>query len=155
MSVSEPQRLALHRAARAALGEEEGDTLMALSPPSNTDMATRQDIERAQAIMSAQLAEAKGDLSRTTGELKAEVAQVKGELTAEIAQVKGELTAEIAQVKGELTAEIAQVKGGLVAAKGELKAEIERTGSRTLRWTVGTMLAGNTAVVGILGFLMR
>ena len=133
MSVSEPQRLALHRAARAALGEEEGDTLMALSPPSNTDMATRQDVERAQALMSSQLAEAKGDLSQTTGELKA----------------------EIAQVKGELTAEIAQVKGGLVAAKGELKAEIERTGSRTLRWTVGTMLAGNAAVVGILGFLMR
>ena len=144
MSVSEPQRLALHRAARAALGEEEGDTLMALSPPSNTDMATRQDVERAQAIMSAQLAEAKGDLSRTTGEMKAEVAQVKGELTA-----------EIAQVKGELTAQIAQVKGGIVAAKGELKAEIERMGSRTLRWTVGTMLAGNAAVVGILGFLMR
>ena len=45
MSVSEPQRLALHRAARDVLGEEEGDTLMALSPPANTDMATRQDVE--------------------------------------------------------------------------------------------------------------
>jgi hypothetical protein len=46
VSVSEPQRLALHRAARAALGEEEGDTLMALSPPANTDMATMQALER-------------------------------------------------------------------------------------------------------------
>jgi uncharacterized protein involved in exopolysaccharide biosynthesis len=155
LSVSEPQRLALHRAARAALGEEEGDTLMALSPPSNTDMATRQDVERAQAIMSAQLAEVKGGL-------KAEIAQVKGGLKAEIAQVKGELKAEIAQVKGdlaaakgELTAEIAQVKGDLAAAKGELTAEIERMGSRTLRWTVVTMLTGNAAVIGILGFLIR
>ena len=49
MAVSEPQRLALHRAARAALGEEEGDTLMALSPPANTDMATKQDLELAAA----------------------------------------------------------------------------------------------------------
>ena len=44
MAVSEPQRLALHRAAQAALGEDEGDTLMALSPPANTDIATRQDV---------------------------------------------------------------------------------------------------------------
>ena len=42
MAVSEPQRLALHAAARRALGEEEGDTLMALSPPANTDLATMQ-----------------------------------------------------------------------------------------------------------------
>jgi len=45
LSVTEPQRLALHKAARAKLGDEEGDTLMALTPPSNTDMATRQDLE--------------------------------------------------------------------------------------------------------------
>jgi hypothetical protein len=45
LSVSEPQRLALHAAARRALGDEEGDTLMALSPPANTDIATRQDLE--------------------------------------------------------------------------------------------------------------
>ena len=45
-SVSEPQRLALHAAARATLGDEEGDTLMALTPPANTEIATRQDLER-------------------------------------------------------------------------------------------------------------
>jgi hypothetical protein len=44
IAVTEPQRLALHAAARAALGSEEGDTLMALTPPANTDMATRQDL---------------------------------------------------------------------------------------------------------------
>ena len=55
MAVSEPQRLALHRAAQAALGEEEGDTLMALSPPANTDIATRQDVEHATALINAQL----------------------------------------------------------------------------------------------------
>jgi hypothetical protein len=29
---------------QAALGEEEGDTLMALTPPAHTDIATRQDV---------------------------------------------------------------------------------------------------------------
>ena len=46
MSVTEPERLALHAAARGALGPEEGDTLVASLPPANTDIATRQDVER-------------------------------------------------------------------------------------------------------------
>jgi hypothetical protein len=56
VAVSEPQRIALHRAARAALCEEEGDTLMALSPPANTDMATMQALERTEERLSAQMA---------------------------------------------------------------------------------------------------
>ena len=36
---TEAQRLALHRTAQSALSEDERDTLMALSPPSNTDIA--------------------------------------------------------------------------------------------------------------------
>jgi hypothetical protein len=59
LSVSEPQRLALYRAAQAALGEEEGDTLMALTPPANTDIATRQDVEHAQALLKADAASAR------------------------------------------------------------------------------------------------
>ena len=42
LAASEPKRLALHADARRALGDEEGDTLMALTPPANTDIATRQ-----------------------------------------------------------------------------------------------------------------
>lgn len=45
MAVSEPQRLALYKAARQALGEEEADTLMNLTPPSNTEIATVQALE--------------------------------------------------------------------------------------------------------------
>ena len=95
MSVTEPQRLALYRAAQAALGEEEGDTLMALTPPSNTDIATRQDVENWQALISAQLGE-------MTGVLRAEIAEMKGVLQAEIAATKGVLQAEIAQSAAEL-----------------------------------------------------
>ena len=104
MAVSEPQRLALHRAAQAALGDEEGDTLMALSPPANTDIATKQDVEHMSALMSARIAEV-----------------------------------------------IALVG----AAEARMAERIERMGSSNLRWTVGTMLAGNAGVIAILGFLLR
>jgi hypothetical protein len=55
LGVTEPQRLALHAAARATLGEEEGDTLMALSPPANTDIATRQDVQHAEERLDARM----------------------------------------------------------------------------------------------------
>ena len=127
MSVTEPQRLALYRAAQAALGEEEGDTLMALTPPSNTDIATRQDVENWQALISAQLGE-------MTGVLRAEIAETKGVLQAEIAATKGVLQAEIAETKGVLQAEIAQ-------SAAELR-------SHTWKVVVGTGVALYLAMVG-------
>jgi hypothetical protein len=62
--VSESQRLALHKAARAVLGEEEGDTLMELSP--STEMATRQDVERSGERLEARLAVTTADLRAHT-----------------------------------------------------------------------------------------
>ena len=47
MAITEPERLALHAAARGALGPEEGDALMASLPPANTEIATRQDVDAA------------------------------------------------------------------------------------------------------------
>jgi hypothetical protein len=44
MTSAEPQRLALHASARRTLGEVEGDTLMALLPPANTEIALRSDV---------------------------------------------------------------------------------------------------------------
>jgi hypothetical protein len=44
MASAEPQRLALHASARRTLGEGEGDTLMALLPPANTEIALRSDV---------------------------------------------------------------------------------------------------------------
>jgi hypothetical protein len=140
-SVSEPQRLALYRAAQAALGEEEGDTLMSLTPPANTDIATRQDVEHAQALM-------KADVEHAQALMSAQLGEMTGVLRAEIAEANGVLRAEIAEANGVLRAEIAEVKGAL-------GADIERMGNRTLRWTVGSMLAGNTAVVALLTLLLR
>jgi hypothetical protein len=90
LAATEPQRLALHAAARAALGPEEGDTLMALTPPANTDIATMQGVALA-----------------------------------------------IAGLRGDLT------------------ARIEHGNGRTLRWTVGTMLAGNAGTVALLALILH
>ena len=45
MGVSEPERIALYQAAQQVLGEKEADTLMSLTPPANTDIATMQALE--------------------------------------------------------------------------------------------------------------
>jgi hypothetical protein len=55
IAVSESQRLALHAAARATLGEKEGDTLMALTPPANTDLATTQHLDRVEERLLARI----------------------------------------------------------------------------------------------------
>ena len=62
MVSAEPQRLALHASARRTLGEVEGDTLMALLPPANTEIALRSDV------------------TQLSTELRAEVAQLGTEL---------------------------------------------------------------------------
>ena len=88
MAVSEPQRLALHRAARAALGEEEGDTLMALSPPANTDMATMQALERTEERLSARI-------DAVAARLDAKIDAVAARLDAKVDAVAAQLDAKI------------------------------------------------------------
>jgi hypothetical protein len=71
MAVTEPQRLDLHAAARAVLGPEEGDTLMASLPPANTDIATRQDLERIETLLRADL---ERTVERSEERLRGEIA---------------------------------------------------------------------------------
>jgi hypothetical protein len=73
LGVTESQRLALRQAARAALGEEEGDTLMELTPPSNTDIATRQDVERTEERLGARIDATREDVERTEERLGARI----------------------------------------------------------------------------------
>ena len=77
MAVSEPQRLALHRAARAKLGEEEGDTLMALTPPANTGSGDHAALRRMEE-------ESKALLRREIAALHAEIARFRSDVTAAI-----------------------------------------------------------------------
>ena len=121
MGVSEPQRLALHAAARRALGEEEGDTLMALSPPANTDMATMQALDRTEA-----------------------------KLGARIDQVEAKLGARIDQVEAKLGARIDQLDMKIDTVAALLVGQIERSELRTRLWGLAALITTQLAVVTYL-----
>ena len=103
MSVSESQRLALHRAARAALGEEEGDTLMELSPPANTDMATRQDVERAEERLGARIDAVAADVRATEERLGGRIDAVAADVRATEERLNANIKASAAEVTAAFT----------------------------------------------------
>ena len=119
--VSESQRLGLHAAARATLGEEEGDTLMSLVPPSNTDIATRQDVEHAQVLMSAQL-----------GETRVRMEALDERLTGQMQALDDRLTTR------------------MDALERSLDTKIERSELRTRVWTFGIVIAAQALGVSYL-----
>ena len=53
--------------------------------------------------------------------------------------------------------EIATMQGvalSIAELRGDLMVEIERVNSRTLRWTVGTVVASNAGVVALLAAIL-
>ncbi len=64
MTTTEAERLALHAAARDRLGTGEGDTLMGLLPPANTEIATRRDLDVLEARLRTELTTAVAALGR-------------------------------------------------------------------------------------------
>jgi len=73
MATVEPQRLALHASARRTLGDDEGDTLMALLPPANTEIALRSDITLAEVAL-------RSDITRTEEKLRGEMHRLTSDL---------------------------------------------------------------------------
>ncbi len=127
MSATEPQRLALHAAARTALGEQEGDTLMALVPPANTDIALRQDVERLERIF-------RSDLHAGLAELRAEL---RTEFNTGLAELRTELHTGLAELRTELHT-------GLAALRVEFKEDLHRS----QLWTIGILLTAMVALQG-------
>jgi hypothetical protein len=129
LSVSESRRLALHKAARAALGDEEGDTLMELSPPANTDIATRQDIERTEERLGARI-------DTVAQRLDARIDTVAQRLGARIDTTAQRLDARIDTTAAELRSHTWKVVVG--------------TGVALYLATVGTAFAGFGLLLRIL-----
>ena len=143
MGVSEPQRLALHAAARRALGEEEGDTLMALSPPANTDMATMQALDRTEAKLGARI-------DQVEAKLGARIDQVEAKLGARIDAVEAKLGARIDQVDAKLGARIDQLDMKIDTVAALLVGQIERSELRTRLWGLAALITTQLAVVTYL-----
>ncbi len=107
MSVTEPQRLALHKAARATLGDEEGDTLMALTPPANTEIATRQDLDRVEERLSMRMVALEDRLDarmvaledRLNGKMGALEERLEARIELTVAQASASLTRTIHHVE--------------------------------------------------------
>ena len=140
MAVTEPQRLDLHAAARTALGPEEGDTLMASLPPANTDIATRQDVERVEVAL-------RTDLERLAVATKQDIERVEASLRKDIERVETSLQKDIERVETSLQKDIAN---GIAASEGRMRTYVWQVvvGTAVVLYiaTLGTMLAGYAAL---------
>jgi hypothetical protein len=155
MAVTEQARLALREAARATLGEEEGDTLMAITAPANTDLATRQDLERFQeSIVSRielQLTTSLGELRTEMAELRSEMVRGDGALRTEMA----ELRTEMVRSDGALRTEIGELRTEMVRGDSELLQQVARSANSTLRWVLATFLLAQGGTIGYLNLILR
>jgi len=140
LAVTEPQRLALHAAARATLGAEEGDTLMALTPPANTDIATLQALERTEERLGTRI-------DTVEERLGARIGAVEQRLDARIDTVEERLGARIGAVEERLDDRIGQ-------AVSDLRMDIERAAGRTLRWSMGAILTAQALTIGTLTLIL-
>jgi len=138
MSATEPQRLALHAAARTALGEQEGDTLMALVPPANTDIALRQDVERLERVF-------RSDLHAGLAELRAEL---RTEFNTGLAELRTELHTGLAELRTELHAGLAELRTELHTGLAALRVEFKEDLHRSQLWTIGILLTAMVALQG-------
>ena len=133
MSITEPQRLALHTAARTALGDEEGDALMAALPPSNTEIATRQDVEH--------LADAtRGDLARVETGLRGDMQNLETCLRGDMQNLETSLRGEIREVAGRLKPLEDRVGARITKASDDLRDELTRRIHRSELRTMGVIV---------------
>jgi multidrug resistance efflux pump len=112
MAVTEPRRLDLHAAARTALGPEEGDTLMASLPPANTDIATRQDLERHAAATRQDIEHLSERIDRHETATRRELARHATDTRRELARHATETRKELGAAEGRLQAYIWKVSLG-------------------------------------------
>jgi len=152
LAATEPQRLALHAAARTALGAEEGDTLMALTPPANTDIATLQALERTEERLGTRIDTVEERLGARIGavgqRLDARIDTVEERLGARIGAVEERLDARIGAVEERLGARIDTVEE-------RLGARIDTVELRSRIWTFVTVLAVQGAATGYLTLALR
>jgi chromosome segregation ATPase len=153
LAVSESQRLALHKAARAALGEKEGDTLMELSPPSNTDIATRQDVERAEERLGARIDATRQELTNAEERLGARIDATRQELTNAEERLGARIDAtrqELTNAEERLNARIDATRQELTNAEERLNARIDAAVGASAATLTRAMHASELRTMGVI-----
>ncbi|HEX2040583.1 MAG TPA: hypothetical protein VHF47_12735 [Acidimicrobiales bacterium] len=142
MAVTEAAKHDLYTGLQETMGEERAATLMELLPPSGTDLATKQDVDRAIALLRSDVT---AEFTSVRAEMAAGFKSVRTEMAAEFKSVRTEMAAEFTSVRSEMAAEFTSVRSELKAVRTEmdgLRHELKGYIDRTLR--VHTM--------GIFGF---
>jgi hypothetical protein len=170
MSATASQRVLLRDAARRQLGEAEGDTLMALLPPADTELATRQDVDGVRVEMSDLRTELQQEMSGLRTELQQEMSDLRTELRADMADLRTELQQEMSGLRTELRGDMKDLRSELHGDMKDLRSELrmdmasleQRLGARMHRaqiWTAGllltTVLAGQGVTIGFLHLMLR
>ena len=96
MAITEEHRHRLHLRLDEVLGDREATTLMEHLPPVGwADVATRRDLDHADALRRAEMAS-------LAAELRSEMASLAAELRSEMASLAAELRSEIADLRREV-----------------------------------------------------
>jgi chromosome segregation ATPase len=154
MAVTEPRRLDLHAAARTALGPEEGDTLMASLPPANTDIATRQDLERHAAATRQDIERVEGslrqDMERLEGSLRQDIEHLSERIDRHEAATRRDLARHATDTRRELARHATETRKELGAAEGRLQTYIWKVSlgsSAVLAVTIVSLTLGGVALL--------
>jgi hypothetical protein len=84
MASTEQVRLALREAARATLGDEDGDTLMAITAPATTDLVTSHDLERYEEDI---ISRVELQIAPSIGELRSEIERLRTEMVGSLGEL--------------------------------------------------------------------
>ncbi len=123
----------------------------------NSNLATREDIEKLRLTTQSDIAEVKADIEKLRLATQADIEKLRADTKADIAEVKADIEklrlatqADIEKLRADTKADIAEVKADIEKLRLATQADIANTESRLTRWIVGAMIAQIGVVVGLI-----
>ena len=122
---------------------------------SKDDLAALRDEFTAFKIDTAtQFAELRAEMDVKFAELRAEMNAKFAEMDVKFAELRTEMNAEFAELRTEMNAEFAELRTEMNVKFAEQNAAADERERRTIKWVVGTVVAGIAVNVAVLGIGM-